>query len=102
MALSPEHVEHYEREGWIAPLDLLSSADAEELRSELEAAEAAYPEHFHAEHRNNAHLVLPFLTELGRHPMIVEAVQALVGADVTLAASISTPSMCPSGASPSW
>jgi ectoine hydroxylase-related dioxygenase (phytanoyl-CoA dioxygenase family) len=88
MALSPEHVEHYEREGWIAPLDLLSSADAEELRSELEAAEAAHPEHFHAEHRNNAHLVLPFLTELGRHPMIVEAVQALVGADVTLAASV--------------
>lgn len=88
MALTVEQVQHYEREGWLAPLDLLTQAETDEIRTALEAAEDAHPEHFHAENRNNAHLVLPFLSELGTHPTIVEAVQALVGVDVALAASV--------------
>ncbi len=84
MSLSPEHVGHYETEGWIAPIDVMSAPDAALLAAELERMEARFPEHLHAEHRNNAHLAFPFLADLACHPTIVEAASSLVGPDLSL------------------
>ena len=84
MVLSSEQVEHYEREGWVAPVEVMSESDAAALADHLEAAESAFPDQLHAEHRNNAHLAFPFLAELTRHPAIVRAASALVGSDIAL------------------
>jgi len=77
--LSADQVAHYRDHGWVAPVDVLTEAEAADALDALEAAEAAFPDDLHAERRNNAHLVLPFLAELARHPVILAAAGSLVG-----------------------
>lgn len=82
--LSPEQIAQYRTQGWIAPIDVLSPSEATAAAHELERAEVSHPTHLHAENRNNAHLVLPFLADLTTHPVVVAAAQSLVGEDLTL------------------
>lgn len=88
MALSAAQIEHYQTYGWVSPIDIMSPAEALELGARLEQAEADYPEHLHAEHRNNAHLILPFLADLAKHHKVVDAVTSLVGPNLTLWSSV--------------
>ena len=84
MALTSDQVTHYRQHGWVAPIDILTEDEAAAALAKLEAAEAAHPEHLHAEHRNNAHLVFPFLADLAVHERIVDAAASLVGSDISL------------------
>jgi ectoine hydroxylase-related dioxygenase (phytanoyl-CoA dioxygenase family) len=54
----------------------------------LEDAEARHPKELHAEHRNNAHLVFPFLAELALDSRIVDAAESLVGPTISLSSSV--------------
>ncbi len=67
MALSKEQIDYYHEHGWIAPITIMSEAEAATLVQTLEAAEAKYPDHLHAQNRNNAHLAFPFLADLVLH-----------------------------------
>lgn len=74
----------YDRDGFVFPLDILSAAEAQELRDDLEAAEAAY-----ANDRKKLALVrgfparlLPSFDRLVRHPRMVAAATAVLGPDV--------------------
>ena len=84
MALSKAQIAHYHEHGWIAPIDIMSEAEAATLAQALEAAEAKYPEHLNAENRNNAHLTFPFLTDLVHHEKIVSAAASLIGVNMGL------------------
>lgn len=83
-ALSDEQVAHYREHGWVAPVDVMSPTEAVELAAALEAAEAAFPDDLHAEHRNNAHLAFPFLAAVVTDDRIVDAAASLVGPDLAL------------------
>jgi hypothetical protein len=86
--LDEAQVAHYYEHGWVAPVDVLSEAEAADALASLEAAEEAWPEDLHAGHRNNAHLVLPFLTDLARHPTILGCAASLVDRPVALLNSV--------------
>ena len=88
MALNKKQIAHYKKHGWIAPLDIMSEAEAAILVQTLEAAEAKYPDHLNAQNRNNAHLSFPFLADLVNHEKIVSAAESLVGQDMTLWSSV--------------
>lgn len=88
MSLRAEQIEHFHDQGWIAPVDVCSEADAAALLAAFEDAEQRYPEDLGPDQRNNAHLVFPFLADLARHPTIVSAATALVGGPVTLWSSV--------------
>ena len=64
MGLNDEQLAHYREHGWVAPVDVMSEAEAGELLSAFERAEAEHPGDLHPEHRNNAHLAFPFLADV--------------------------------------
>ncbi len=82
--LSPEAVSTYHERGWLAPIDVLSPDEAEQARQAFERAEHEHPEALGPEMRNNAHLVFPFLAQLATDPRIVDAVESLVGGQISL------------------
>lgn len=84
MSLTPDQLDHYLEHGWVAPIDVMSEHEAAGLLADLEAAEAAFPEDLHAEHRNNAHLAFPFLADVVTDPRIVDCAAALLGPDLAL------------------
>ena len=82
--LTDEQLRHYVEHGWVAPVDVMSEAEAGELLAVLERAEADHPDDLHAEHRNNAHLAFPFLADIVTDPRIVDCVEPIVGPDISL------------------
>ncbi|MEM7564570.1 MAG: phytanoyl-CoA dioxygenase family protein [Pseudomonadota bacterium] len=86
--LTQSQVEQYHEEGFIAPIDVMSEAEAAEYLEKLEAAEARYPDQLNAENRNNPHLAFTFLDELVHHPFILDAVEDLLGPDFSLWGSV--------------
>lgn len=62
----------------------MSERQAGDVLAALEAAESQFPDELHAEHRNNAHIIFPFLADLACDDRIVDAVESIVGPDISL------------------
>lgn len=88
MTLTEAQISQYRTEGWVAPINVMSEDEASGLAAELEAAEAAWPEHFGGPGRNNAHLAFPFLNDITTDPRIVDAASCLVGPDIGLTSTV--------------
>lgn len=76
----------YERDGYVFPLDILSADEAQELRNDLEAAEAQFADDpkKRAMVRGYPARLLPSFNRLVRHPNMIAAAQAALGPDVLL------------------
>lgn len=86
--LSQQQIDQYHEQGFISPLDVMSEHEALGYRLKLESVERDYPGEINAENRNNAHLSFAFLDELVHHPIIVDAVEDLIGANISLWGSV--------------
>ena len=78
-SLSETQIAAYEREGYLAPVAVMSEADARALRAHLETIEAGMGGPLRGDIRHKAHLLFPFLAGLIRHPAILDAVEDLLG-----------------------
>jgi non-heme Fe2+,alpha-ketoglutarate-dependent halogenase len=86
--LSKQQVEQYHEQGFVAPVDVMSEDEADGYLQRLQAAEVEYPHDLNAENRNNPHLAFSFLDELVHHPLILDAVEDLVGDSFSLWGSV--------------
>lgn len=82
--LSRQQVKQFHDEGFLSPIDVMSEHEAKNYRHQLEAIERDYADDINAQNRNNAHLVFPALYELVFHPVIIDAVEDLIGPDISL------------------
>lgn len=82
--LTQQQIDQYHELGYISPIDVMSEDEALSYKDKLEAAERDYPEEVNAKNRNNAHLSFAFLDELVHHPVIVDAVEDLIGSNISL------------------
>lgn len=86
--LSRSQVAQFYEEGFLSPVDIMSEDEALNYRVRLEEAEALYPRELNAENRNNPHLAFTFLDELAHHALVLDAVEDLIGADISLWGSV--------------
>lgn len=80
--LTRSQVDRYREEGFCFPVDVMTPAEAEGFLVRLEEAEGHYPEALGATARNNAHLAFTFMDEIVHHPVILDAVEDLIGPDI--------------------
>src|SRR5204863_711642 len=80
--LSSSAVAAYERDGFACPIRVLSAAEAREVRLRLEGVERLQGGPLRGELRHKAHLVFTWLDRLVRHPVILDAVEAILGANL--------------------
>ena len=76
--------EAYDRDGFVFPIDVVSSAEAQELRADLEAAEAELADDAErlAILRSYPDRVLPSFDRLTRNPTLIEAASKVLGPDL--------------------
>jgi len=86
--LTEEQIDKYNRDGFLAPVTVMTPDEAGRYRTLLEKAESRWPDELQGGNRNNAHLVFPFLDELCHHPGIVNAVRCLLGDDLLICGSV--------------
>ena len=80
-SLSDQDVRRYRELGYLAPIRVLTTAEAEDLRHRLEAFETNGGA-MHGALRHKSHLLFTWLNELIRHPRILDAVEDIVGPDI--------------------
>ncbi len=86
--LTTAQVEQFRETGFLSPIDVMSESEAARYLAQLEAAERAHPAELNAENRNNPHLAFTFLDELAHHPVVVDAVEDLLGPNLSLWGSV--------------
>lgn len=82
--LSPEQISRFERDGIVYPIPILTPGEAAEMRQRFEALEQAIEGEAVYLFRIKAHLPFPWLTELIRHPRLLDAVEDLIGPDIVV------------------
>jgi non-haem Fe2+, alpha-ketoglutarate-dependent halogenase len=80
-SLSEAAASQYREQGYVAPIRVLSTVEAAELRRRLESFEAgAGP--LAGKLRQKSHLLFTWLNDLVRHPRILDAVEDVIGPDI--------------------
>ena len=74
--------ERYAHEGYLCPLPALSFAEAAAFRAKLESFEEAEPERAPTILRHKGHVALAWLSELVRHPGVLDPVAEILGPDL--------------------
>ncbi|ETW99735.1 MAG: hypothetical protein ETSY1_13915 [Candidatus Entotheonella factor] len=85
--LTPEQVAQYHRDGFLAPIPALSPDEVATYRSKLEAFEAQIGGPLGSpgvdpRYRFRTHTLLSWVSELVRHPAILDATEDLIGPDI--------------------
>ena len=82
MGIHPQAaIEHYRELGYYAPVRVMPAAEAESLRRQLEAHEAAHGA-LKGSMRHKSHLLFTWLDGLIRHRSILDAVECVIGPDI--------------------
>ena len=87
--LSSSHKADYDRNGFVFPIDVLTSTEAATARAELERIEHAWldnglPLALNQYKRVNAQVVMPLAARLALDPRILDAVEGILGPDLMI------------------
>ena len=80
--LTQEQVEAYHRDGFLFPVRIMDRESAGELRRKLEEVEKAIGGEMQERYRIKAHLPFPWLNELIRNPVMLDAVEDIIGPNI--------------------
>jgi len=80
--LTPQQIAHYERDGFVCPVDAFLPERARAWRDRLEAFERAEGQKMTRGHNFKPHLLFPWVDEIVRAPEVLDAVEDLIGPDI--------------------
>ena len=80
--LSSNQLKQYEEEGYLSPIDILSSSEALEAREEIELIEKKMPNEINNSGRYNVHLISPKLDLIVHNSKILDAVESIIGKNI--------------------
>src|SRR6266568_7661406 len=80
--LSEAQIAQYRDEGFLAPIRIMDEDRALALRADLEAVEARMGGPLRGDLRHKSHLLFPFLADLVRHPLLLDAIEDVLGPDL--------------------
>ncbi len=80
--LSLEQINQYKEDGYIAPIDVLTKNEAEEVKREIEYIEKKWPNEIEGLGRNYVHLISPVLDKVSHNSKILDAVESIIGKDI--------------------
>ena len=80
--LSSNQLKQYEDQGYISPIEVLSSSEALEARREIELIEKKMPNEIDNTGRYNVHLISPKLDSIVHNSKILDAVESIIGKNI--------------------
>ena len=80
--LSSNQVQKYNEEGFIAPIDVFSSQETDEIKKEIELIEKKWPNELDGIGRNYVHLISPVFDKVCHNSKILDAVESIIGKNI--------------------
>jgi ectoine hydroxylase-related dioxygenase (phytanoyl-CoA dioxygenase family) len=81
-SLNASQVAHYRQNGFLSPVNALSTEEAREARAHVEAVEAQHGGQWPRHQGLKSHLIYTFLDRIVHHPKILDAVEDILGPDI--------------------
>ncbi len=81
-SLSSSQIKKYNAEGFIAPIDVFSTQEADEIKKEIEFIEKKWPNELEGIGRNYIHLISPKFDKVCHNSKILDAVESIVGKNI--------------------
>ena len=81
-SLSSSQIKKYNAEGFIAPIDVFSTQEADEIKKEIEYIEKKWPNELEGIGRNYIHLISPKFDKVCHNSKILDAVESIVGKNI--------------------
>ena len=82
--LSDQQINFYNKKGYIAPINVLSKQEANEIRQEIEIIEEKWPNALQGIGRNYLHLISPVLNKVCLNNKILDAVESIIGKNILI------------------
>ena len=80
--LSSNQLKQYNDNGYVAPIDILSTEEAFKARQEIELIEKEIPSEIDKSGRYNVHLISPELDKIVHNLKILDAVESIIGKNI--------------------
>ena len=81
-SLNSKQLKDYEDHGYVAPIDVLSLEEAEEIKKEIEQIEKKWPKELIGLRRNNIHYISPIFDKVCHNSKILDDVESIIGKDI--------------------
>ena len=82
--LSEQQIKFYDEKGYIAPIEVLSKQEANEIRQEIEIIEKKWPNALEGIGRNYVHLISPVFNKVCLNNKILDAVESIIGKNILI------------------
>ena len=80
--LTHDQIEQYYEAGYVAPIDVFTKDEADEIRKEIELIEKKWPKELEGLGRNYIHLISPVFDKVCHNNKILDAVESIIGKDI--------------------
>jgi len=80
--LTLEQLKKYRDKGFVAPLNILTKNEAEEIKNEIEFIEKKWPNELEGLGRNYVHLISPIFDKVVHNSKILDAVESIIGKNI--------------------
>jgi len=81
-SLTTKQLKDYNDHGYVAPIDVLTSDEAYEIRNEIEEIENRWPTELDGLGRNYVHMISPVFDKVCHNSKILDAVESIIGKDI--------------------
>ena len=82
--LTSKQLNQYKEEGYVAPIEVFSKDEAQEIRNEIENIEKKCPNEIDGLGRNYIHLISPVLDKVCHNSKILDAVESVIGKNILI------------------
>jgi len=80
--LSKSEINQYNEKGYLAPIDVLTKDEANEIKNEIEFIEKKWPNELEGLGRNYVHLISPIFDKVVHNSKILDAVESIIGRNI--------------------
>ena len=80
--LTHDQIKQYYEAGYVAPIDVFTKDEADEIRKEIEVIEKKWPHELEGLGRNYIHLISPVFDKVCHNNKILDAVESIIGKDI--------------------
>jgi ectoine hydroxylase-related dioxygenase (phytanoyl-CoA dioxygenase family) len=82
--LTKEQLDHYNNQGYVSPVNALTSTEAKEIKEEIEKIEKDWPGALEGINRNYVHLISPIFNRVCLNNNIIDAVESIIGKNILI------------------
>lgn len=80
--LTTDEIKQYDKDGYIAPINVLTKEEAIQARKEIELIEKEMPDEIDNSGRYNVHLISPKLDKIVHNSNILDSVESIIGKNI--------------------